>query len=312
MYSIEYLIEVIRYRARMMFGMDADATVNDLTKLVRSEISLLQKIPKASSLAEENWANNRRQIRKFLSSNDPRLFYKCAALKATMIVENIAYTSIELNRLRQSAKWAERWSPAVIESKKLAPLPHPLLPETSGNTLHHVFHLSVFEEIANFRVNDARTIVEFGGGYGNICRLTHRLGFTGKYVIFDLPELSILQRFYLSSNGIKVYRNVSEFKSVDSGVLCISTVAELMDVIPSDGVDVFIATWSLSETPMEVRDAMKPALKAASHLLLAYQDKFEGIDNRKYFKDIADHLGVKATDWEIDFLPGNRYLIMSK
>lgn len=32
-----------------------------------------------------------------------------------------------------------------------------------------------------------------------MCRLVHRLGFAGRYVICDLPELSILRRYYLKS-----------------------------------------------------------------------------------------------------------------
>ncbi|KAJ1474744.1 hypothetical protein T484DRAFT_1831154, partial [Baffinella frigidus] len=44
-------------------------------------------------------------------------------------------------------------------------------------------------------------VVEFGGGYGCLCNLMHTGGFEGQYLLYDLPVFSLIQTYYLSSNG---------------------------------------------------------------------------------------------------------------
>ena len=46
-------------------------------------------------------------------------------------------------------------------------------------------------------------IVEFGGGYGSMCRLVRKLGFKGRYVIFDLRPILALQKYYLGLHGVE-------------------------------------------------------------------------------------------------------------
>lgn len=52
-------------------------------------------------------------------------------------------------------------------------------------------------------------VLEFGGGYGSLCRGFHRCGFKGKYMIFYFPHFSTLQRFFLGSAGIMVHEDAS-------------------------------------------------------------------------------------------------------
>ena len=53
-------------------------------------------------------------------------------------------------------------------------------------------------------LSSSGVIVEFGGGYGSMCRLLHKLGFSGQYFIYDLPEFVALQRYFLKSIGMPV------------------------------------------------------------------------------------------------------------
>jgi hypothetical protein len=39
-------------------------------------------------------------------------------------------------------------------------------------------------------------VIEFGGGYGSLCRLFFNQQFKGQYVLFDLPPFSALQHFF--------------------------------------------------------------------------------------------------------------------
>ena len=70
--------------------------------------------------------------------------------------------------------------------------------------IFQAYHLCRFEEATGRPLASMPLIVEFGGGYGRLCQLAHDLGFRGTYVIFDLPEVAVLQRFYLRHVGIEV------------------------------------------------------------------------------------------------------------
>lgn len=311
MLSFEYIKKFFFYKMRMLIPQGVDEKSRIESERVKDAVRDLDELPEPKTAAERNWTNNRKRIRQFFLLNDPRRFFSCGALRATMIVEDENFTSIELGLLKKYTSWTERWSPILTEPAELAPPPHSVMPRTSANTIHHVFHIATFENSTGYKVENAKLIVEFGGGYGNVCRLAHELGFVGKYVIFDLPEMSILQRFYLASRGISVFHSVSDFNAAESGVLCVTSVDLLMDAIGESPVDVFVATWSLSEAPLDVRDLMVPVFKKTLRFLLAYQERFEDVDNRSYFRNLGDELGLKGKDWEMEFLPGNRYLMLS-
>ena len=74
--------------------------------------------------------------------------------------------------------------------------------DSSNNLLHHAYNLLQLD--LHTPLHKLPTILEFGGGYGSTARLAFRLGFQGTYLIFDLPEFSALQRFYLSTLNFPV------------------------------------------------------------------------------------------------------------
>ena len=45
----------------------------------------------------------------------------------------------------------------------------------------------------------------------------------------------------------------------------------------------FLATWSISETPVEIRNMIFPLVSDFHSFLIAYQDKFEEVNNLDYF-----------------------------
>jgi hypothetical protein len=117
-----------------------------------------------------------------------------------------------------------------------------------------------------------------------MCRLTQALGFRGRYVIFDLPPVLALQRYYLGLHGIGA--DVTEQADV---WLC-PDLDKIMAWISRDKPArvSLMSTWALSEMPMSVRQRIEPffRVEAATKALLAYQPIFEGNDNRLYFRDL--------------------------
>ncbi|WP_158852490.1 hypothetical protein [Saccharothrix deserti] len=65
---------------------------------------------------------------------------------------------------------------------------------TSSNTVHQLFHLLRYQEATGRRIDDAATIVEWGGGFGALMRLIVAMH-SGEptCVIFDTPIFSAVQ-----------------------------------------------------------------------------------------------------------------------
>ena len=146
------------------------------------------------------------------------------------------------------------------------------------------------------QVHSFRTICEFGGGYGSMCRIARSLGFSGQYLIFDLPEFSALQQYYLGA--------------ISADVVTMSDPGQLTSIAGrSERPRLFIAAWSLSESPAKVQQQVLHALASFDGFLIAYQDRFGEQDNKPFFESLPTKL--LEISWKtvpIAHLPGNSYL----
>ncbi len=95
-----------------------------------------------------------------------------------------------------------------------------------------------------------------------MCYIIRKLGFAGRYAIYDFPEMQLLQRWYLESEGY-----TADF------------------VQESQPCGLFIATTSFSETTREFRDNFP--MQAQSYLF-EWQEKWPGIDNREWFMNFIE------------------------
>jgi len=144
--------------------------------------------------------------------------------------------------------------------------------------------------------------------------LIKRLGFKKKYIIFDLPEFSALQKYYLKSLG---HRICHEEKSGGDEESCISCVCDeeilrfmLGNYVDSALIDrrLFIANWSISETPIHIRDGILQMTENFGKFMVAYQELFEGINNIEYFsKWQKGRCDIEWKNCGIQHLPHNHY-----
>lgn len=133
----------------------------------------------------------------------------------------------------------------------------------SMNLIHQAYHIQQWQQVTGKRINQLQTIVEFGGGYGAMALLCHRLGFDGKYIIYDLPEFSLLQEYYLSQFGLLATMEWNPKRK-------------------PKGIDLFMALYSLSEVEPKKR---KDYLVDAQSYLYLYSGQWEQWDNVNYFQD---------------------------
>jgi hypothetical protein len=260
--------------------------------------------PPSKSAAAEDWLQNRRRLRELLAGGDPRRFLEWQVIRNTMFITNTPYVRRELDALKKAADWQSRWRPVLKEDAAGCPSRFRWRLSSSGSLIHYAYHVHAIAPMLGRRVDQFDRIVEFGGGYGGFCRVLWRLGFRGRYVIFDLPEFSALQRYYLQSVGVPLAT-----ASRPNGVHCISDAADLAaEAAPGEGL--FIGLWSISETPVDFRRNILQAVGGLGHFLIAYQGQFGEVDNVQFFTDwSAGQKRLKWTESPIAHLPGSRYLV---
>jgi hypothetical protein len=269
--------------------------------------------PKAAtdSAAELAWVSNRKKLRKCIIEEDPREFLTWDVVTGSMFVGNRPFVDIELSYLMKRPDWKSVWEGVLQEDPAGTPKPYKGYGRSSGSHIHQTYHLCRFQEETGLPVSRFPLIVEFGGGYGSLCRLVHKLGFKGQYVIFDLPEFVALQKFYLGSLGMPLVEE-KESSTGAPGIVCTSDPTVLGSVAQQEAEqELFIATWSLSETDSAVRERIitLPAIDGAAAYLIAYQRDFEGVDNRRFFDAWREK--KPTVHWahsEIPQMPGNFYL----
>ena len=227
------------------------------------------------------WQGFLSQLSENIMNGDIDNFLNWPVIAQTMFVGNAKYLDIE-------RKYVEEKHLLVNDSKVGNP-------PTGGNIIHQTYHVARFMGETGQDIKDFDYILEFGAGYGCMCRVIRELGFNGDYVIFDLPHFSALQRYYLDSCNVEA--------------TCISDTKDIPR--PVDCKSLSIATWSLSESPNNVRENFSGILPFFDSFLFSYQDEFGGIDNIEYFKKMK-RKHRKWVDVKIEHLPGNRYLFGSK
>lgn len=243
-----------------------------------------------------SWQSNRLRLREHVVRHDTRAFLTWDVIRETMFPPPYArFAQSELKLLKRQ-DWTG-WRRVIRESAVGLPLPSVYYLRSSANAIHHAYHLCRFETETHRRIDEFGAIVEFGGGYGSLCRITHARGFHGRYVIFDLPEQSALQRYYLDAVGIRDVLTVSDLNLLDN----------VMD--DSERPVLFVATWSLSEAPLDVRKQIMEAVRGCDAFLIAYQSEFGGVDNRAYFRNWEN--GFPEVSWKnlrIDHVAESTYL----
>lgn len=185
---------------------------------------------------------------------------------------------------------------------------------TSHNSIHHLYHLTLFCEKSKFNFDSKIEILEFGGGYGNMAKIIKRMNPLSTYSIIDIPQFTTLQYVYLSSVFNEDSVNlVDKSQSIENGKFNLLTYKRgLVNLFKKRKIDIFIATWSLSETSISIQNYFKRMnYFNAKYLLFAYQK------NNQMFK-FAENIGILPDSYkliyksETEYIKDNYYLFAKK
>ena len=276
-------------------------------KKLRDDISLLISKEGGTSAALSSWEHNIRDIRRQIMKRDPRNFLHWHVVTYTMVH---GAKKPELDYLKNDSQWG-RWEKTLQESWVGHSKPYAYYPTSSGNQVHMVYHLARYSEtFPEISFKNFSTIFEFGGGYGLLAKLISGLGFHGTYIIFDLPEFNALQEYYLSAHGIKVSRKPMR----GPVVILLSNLDDLkkqFELTPT--LDMFIALWSLSESPISVRENIFARMPQPQYWMIGYQEGFDGADNLRYFSELKQkNNAVTWIEKDIPYLLKQHYLFGKK
>lgn len=223
------------------------------------------------------------EILKIFRNNQLSNFLRNDYIQKIFFIHNRIFLFNYLISLYFDKNW-KLWKKLIKENTVGNPLCFFFFKNLSGNKIFQTFHLMKFHEYTKNNIKNYDFILEFGGGYGNMCEMFNRIRKGKHYVLFDTPEVNLLQYYYLKRNKIKVGFNAND----KNKVLLMNSLLELKKLMlrHKNKKKLFIANWSLSETPLSFRKEMKFIFEAFDYQLISFQNNFENINNLKYFKKL--------------------------
>ena len=245
----------------------------------------------AHGAAAGEWAHMAEAIAAALRAGGADRFLRLAPIAKTVHPRIRSHCADYLRYVLGSPRCSPELQRALTESPIGQPLVNPFYPLSSPLLLQHGYHVIRLLEATELDLSALRLIVDFGGGYGSFFRLLRNLGYREKYLIWDIPVMCALQRFYLRNlfpEGPAAEPPGNLEWLISGGALAPQTVRSL--ATERGGPSLFVATWSLSETPLAVRETITPVFEGFDYVLCVYQRAFGGIDNCAYFRALAERL----------------------
>ena len=213
-------------------------------------------------------------------------FLRESFIQKMFFLHNRFFVYAELRDLKKNKRWLF-YKKLINEDTIGNPIRYFLYPDSSGNRINHVYHLNILSRELNIDLTDIKKVFEFGGGYGCMARIFSKLNKKIKYTCFDTHYVNLLQFYYLKHNNLDV-----GFSKKNNFFLN-SNLKKVKEIQEPKLKSLFIANWSLSETPIKFRKNFISIIKKNEFILICFQEKFEDIDNLKYFNNLRYKLSKK-------------------
>lgn len=239
-----------------------------------------QKIKKKDLKKTHQYFN--KEILKLLLSQNLQNFLRKNFIQKMFFLHNRLFVYSELKELKNSKEW-NKYNKLLIEDNVGNPIRYFLYFNSSGNRINHVYHLYLLEKELNINLKkDIINILEFGGGYGCMARIFSKINTNIRFQCFDTEYVNLLQYYYLKHNNLDVgFSKKYPF-------FLTSKISKL-----KKKYDLFIANWSLSETPIHFRKKFLTQINNSKYIFISFQEVFEDIDNIKYFTNLKKILSKK-------------------
>ncbi|HDO1312617.1 hypothetical protein ACE1B4_08460 [Aeromonas veronii] len=262
-----------------------------------SDVTGLDVVSESKALSQ--WIKIETEIKHKIMKVGPHDFLQWECIRETMGEENSLFLYSEYNYVRKSKYWG------IVKDKITYPVVGEPLPflgniKFTGATIHHLFCLFKYLDSFSLDFDKLDYIFEFGGGYGNMCKILNSIGFKGKYYIFDLPTMNAIQRYYLYCHeiyNVEFINSHAEWYSI-------------LDVLPKKSNNMLIATWSISECPLKDRTITLEKINKFNNFIIGYQECFGEVNNIEFFDIIKEEQeDVQWRESDMPSLPRHRLLV---
>ena len=228
-------------------------------------------------------------------------FLRQPFIQKMFFTHNRLFIYNELRELREDKKNWNRWKNLINEDTVGDPIRYFLYLKSSGNRIRQVYHLKKFTDYADIDVKTIKNIIEVGGGYGCMARIFSKINRSCNYLIFDTEEVNYLQYYYLKLNKLNV-----KFETIKANFnLTKSIILLKKKLFSTNGSSLFIANWSISEMPIKLREKILKYIFNVNYILISFQDKFDNINNIKYFKKIK--IDLEKRNFNVEISPLKHY-----
>jgi hypothetical protein len=247
---------------------------NNCKLIIKKAIYLKNYTKNTSNL----WNAYLNKIKFSFLTKDITKFLQWPEIISTMVKADDKFTKIQLNKIQNlTSKYGKK----IIEEKFVGfPRYSVYKLNSSANLIHHAYHLSIFERYTKKNILDHDLIIEFGGGYGSMCRLIKNMGYKGSYVIYDLKHLNLLQQYFLSNIFFKQNNNIEDLR-IKKNIILTSSIAIINKIFNKCKNVLFISNWALEESSFNTQKKFKKYLKKSKSLLIGFERCFQN-DDRDY------------------------------
>jgi hypothetical protein len=270
-------------------------------------LRIREDFPPPDGFVHSQWEENIREVETYFLEGFDASFLRHPRIDGTMVFTD---------RDAHAAEWPflEAWRPADTLRKYLGAglnerfLDGKLRAANLINSAHHLYHLAKFETFRGKPIEGVRSVVEFGGGYGNLARLFRNFGNLPAYTVIDLPLFSCIQYVYLCTvfgpNAVRIVTGGGT--EAEGGTIRLLPIPFLKNVFPEG--ELFVSTWALSESSAEAYEHVRRRdWFGAREILLAFHDGWMPWRTEEFVAALRKKFRRVATE-PIPFLPGNHYL----
>lgn len=179
-----------------------------------------------------------------------------------------------LNYVKKNKYFLNEVLPKVRDSKVGGPR---LTEGYSQGTAQHCHYLMIMQEHLGLKITDFDHISDIGGGYGNFYRMSRLLGYKGNFDIADFPIMHEIQEYYIKQHNLVLpnFIGLDDLNPINKSIL--------------------FGFHSINEMPLSDRSILEKKYYLYDHVMILYNDKFDGIDNMEYFRDLKERMSNDFT-----------------
>ena len=237
------------------------------------------------------------EIYRLLKTKKIKNFLRESFIQKMFFVHNRLFILNELKYLYRDIKW-NFYKKLLVEDNVGNPVRYFLYPKSSGNKINHVFHLCTLINQFNIDIKKIKNVFEFGGGYGCMARIFSKINKDIKYTCFDTFHVNLIQFYYLKYNDLNV-----GFSKKNNFFLT-SELKEIQNYYLNNSNYIFIANWSISETPINFRKKFEVIIKNSKYILISFQENFENLNNLNYFTNLKKEI---SRDFKVNIIKNKFY-----